>query len=497
MKKISASDAVFLDLETPNGPMIIGGLFILDPSTALGNFVRHRDILSYVETRLHLAPNLRRKLVFHPLGLDEPRLIDDPDFDLEFHVRHIALPKPRDWRQLKIMVSRMISRPMDMHRPLWEMYIIEGLENLEGIPDNAFAMLFKMHHATFDGKAGGAALWAFMQDTPEFSPLPPEKRWVPERRPDFLGWTVSSIQEGAQQWLSNLKAMPDIGRGLVSGVQNTAKSVANKSKKMLAPKTRFQQRVTTHRVWDFVRFDIRDVLALRSALGKPKMNDLLLTVIGGALRRYLEHHSELPEESLLAFCPINVRGAGDPKEGGNFVSGMRVVLGTDIANPIERLHVIAKSTMTEKEKAESLGATFLDDFLALSPYPIRARVMRNFIQAPERFNFEAPTTVNTIITNVPNPQGGHYFTGAKVLSYAGFGPINDYLGLFHTITGMDFEVTISVTSCRETLGDIAFYLQCLRDSFAELEQVTRQVSRDAEQHTEVTPVQTKQRRAKS
>jgi WS/DGAT/MGAT family acyltransferase len=473
MKKISASDAVFLDLETANGPMIIGGLFILDPSTAPGSFVRHRDILSYVETRLHLAPNLRRKLVYHPLGLDEPRLIDDPDFDLEFHVRHSALPKPRDWRQLKIMVSRLISRPMDMHRPLWEMYIIEGLENLEGIPPDAFAMLFKMHHATFDGKAGGAALWAFMQDTPEFEPLPPERRWVPERRPDFLGWTVSSIQEGAQQWLANMKAAPGLGKGMASGVRQSAKNTASKSGKLLAPKTRFQQRITSHRVWDFVRFDIKDVFALRAALGKPKMNDLLLTVVGGALRRYLTHHGELPNDSLLTLCPISVRGASDPKEGGNFVSGMRVQLGTDIANPLERLKAISKSTTDGKDQAEALGGRFIEDLLMLTPYPLRARLMREAMRAPERFNFVAPASVNTVVTNVPNPPGGHYFTGAKVLSYAGFGPINDFTGLFHTITGMDFEVTISVTSCREILSDITFYMECLKVSFAELQQAAK------------------------
>ncbi|MCK9542819.1 MAG: wax ester/triacylglycerol synthase family O-acyltransferase [Novosphingobium sp.] len=479
MKKISASDAVFLDMETPSGPMIIGGLFILDPSTAPGSFVRHRDILNYAETRLHLAPNLRRKLVFHPLGLDEPRLIDDPAFDLEFHVRHIALPKPRDWRQLKIMMSRLISRPMDMHRPLWEMYIIEGLENLEGIPEDAFAMLFKMHHATFDGKAGGAALWAFMQDTPEYEPLPPEKRWVPERHPDFLGWTVSSVQEGMQQWMSSLKALPRLGKSMASSIQGTARTVTDKSKKLLAPKTRFQQRITTHRVWDFVRFDMADVQTLRTLLGKPKMNDLMLAIIGGALRRYLDHHGELPQDaSLIGACPINVR-TGDPKEGGNFVSGMRVTLGTDIADPVERLRVIAASTRSEKAQAEALGANFIDDFLKLTIYPFRARMMRYMMRAPERFNFDAPTAVNTIITNAPNPPGGHYFTGAKVLSYAGFGPINDYLGLFHTVTGMDFEVTISATSCRETLGDIAFYMQCLRDSFADLQEAARRAANDA------------------
>jgi len=477
MRRISASDALFLDLETPNAPLVIGGLFILDPATAPGSFVRHRDILDYVETRLHLAPNLRRKLVYHPLGLDEPRLIDDPDFDLEFHVRHLALPKPRDWRQLKILTSRLISRPMDMHRPLWEMYIIEGLESLEGVPEDAFAMLFKMHHATFDGKAGGAALWAFMQDVPEFTPVPPEKRWVPERRPDLLGWTVSSIQESAQQWLANVKALPGLGKGLAATAKSSTGATESPRPKLLAPKTRFQQRVTNHRVWDFARFEMADVKAVRERLGKPKMNALLMSVIGGAMRRYLLAHQDLPEASLLAFVPINMRGSGDPREGGNFVSGMRVALGTDIGDPIERLRHIEAESEKGKSEADALGSDFVGDMLALTPYPVRARVMRTMIEWPGRFNVEAPALVNTVVTNAPNPSGGHFFTGARVVSYAGFGPINDFIGLFHTITGMDFEVTISVTSCREVLGDIGAYIDCLRDSFAELKEASTKAKR--------------------
>ena len=473
MRRISASDAVFLDMETPNAPLIIGGLFVLDPKTAPGNFVRHRDILDYVETRLHLMANLRRKLVYHPLGLDEPRLIDDPDFDLEFHVRHIALPKPRDWRQLKIMTSRLISRPMDMHRPLWEMYIIEGLEELEGVPENAFAMLFKMHHATFDGKAGGAALWAFMQDTPAFEPVAPEKRWVPDRKPDALGWTVSSLQEGAKQWLANLKAMPGLGKGLLAGTRSSVSDLRENWREMLAPKTRFQNRITTHRVWDFVRFEMAEVQALRAALGKPKMNDLLLTVVGGGLRKYLARHGELPEKSLLTLCPISVRGAGDAAEGGNFVSGMRVALGTDIADPLDRLKAIGASAKKGKAQAEALGGDFMGNMLALTPYPLRSRMMRGMLGMAERTDISVSGFVNTTVTNAPNPPGGHYFTGAKVLCYAGFGPVIEGGGLFHTITGMDFEVTISVTSCRELLPDIPFYVECLRESFAELREAAK------------------------
>ena len=475
MQRITASDAVFLDLEGPTTPLIIGGLFILDPATAADSFVRHRDILAYVESRLHVAPNLRRKLVYHPLGLDEPRLIDDPDFDLEFHVRHIGLPRPRDWRQLKILTSRLISRPMDLHRPLWEMYIIEGLENLEGVPPEAFAMVFKMHHATFDGAAGGAAIWAFMQDTPDFEPIPPEKRWVPDRKPDMMGWTISSIQEGMKQWLANVQTLPSLSKGIAKGMRAAANEpstgINEALKGLSAPRTRFQGKLTSHRVYDWVRFEMIDVQKMRLELGKPKMNDLLLSLIGGGLRRYLTHHGELPDRSLLAMCPINVRGARDPSEGGNFVSAMRVPLGTNIANPLERLASIAAASTTGKGQAEALGGDFMGNLLALTPYPVRSRAMRGMVAATRRFDSNLPPAINTTVTNVPNPKGGHYFTGAKVVSYAGFGPVLDGAGLFHTITGMDFEVTISVTSCREFMPDVDFYMDCLRESFEELEAV--------------------------
>lgn len=472
MRRISASDAIFLDLETPNAPLTIGGLIILDPSTAPDSFVRHRDILKYVESRLHLAPNLRRKLVYHPLGLDEPRLIDDPDFDLEFHVRHIALPKPRDWRQLKIMTSRLISRPMDLHRPLWEMYIIEGLEELEGIPSDAFAMLIKLHHAVFDGAAAGATSWAFMQDTPDYEPVPPEKRWVPEREPDLLGWTVSSVQEGVKQWVENVKALPGMGKNLAASAKVSGASeggITGSFKHMLAPKTRFQQPVTSHRVWDFVSFPMAEMQAIRAALGKPKMNDLIMAIIAGGLRRYLDHHGELPDAPLQSFCPINVR-QGNPIEGGNFVSGMRVSLATDIADPIERLRAITESSVASKEQAQAIGGEFFAQLLAFTPYAIRSRLLGGLLALPEKFETETPFVTNVVISNSPPPKGGHYFTGARVIMSAGYGPIVNLSGIFHAITGLDFESTISVTSCREIMPDPAFYMDCIKASYEEMKQ---------------------------
>ena len=463
MKRISPTDAIFLDAERPSTPPLIGCLILLDPATAPGSFVRHRDILDYVESRLHVAPNLRRRLVYHPLGLDEPRLIDDPDFDLEFHVRHLALPKPRDRRQLSILAARLMSRPMDLHRPLWEMYIIEGLEEIEGVPEDGYAMMLKLHHAAFDGAAAGAAIWAMMQDDPNYRPDPPSSRWTPERKPDVVGWTISSIQEGLSQAAANLKALPGLARAVGRGAAASARA-ANKGPK--APRTRFQGRVTSHRVFDWVIFSRDEFKTMRAGLGKPKINDMILCIIGGALRRYLERRKELPADSLLVMCPINVRGAGDPTDGGNHVSAMRATLGTDIADPTERLAAIAASTARGKGGTEAWGGDFASDALALYPYYLRSRLVRGATALTSQMDV-APFA-NTVITNIPNPPGGYYFAGSRVLEYAGFGPLADGLGLFHTVSGMDWEISVSVTSCREIMPDIADYIDDIRASYAEL-----------------------------
>ena len=167
MEQLSGQDAMFLSAEMKGLPQHIGGLSIYDQSTAEGGIVRFKQILSMLESRVHLSPIFTRKLAHVPMKLDRPYWVEDEHFDLEYHVRHIALPEPGDWRQLCILVSRIHARPLDMNKPLWDMYIIEGLDNIEGLPKNCFAMLLKAHHAAMDG-ATGAMLFPIMHDlTPE------------------------------------------------------------------------------------------------------------------------------------------------------------------------------------------------------------------------------------------------------------------------------------------------------------------------------------------
>ena len=183
MQQLSGMDASFLYAETPRAHMAGGGVAIYDPSTAPGGRVTFKGILNHIEERLHEARVFRQRLVRVPLDLDHPYWIEDPDFDLEFHVRHIALPAPGDWRQLCIQVARLVSRPLDLDRPLWELYVIEGLDNVAGVPRGSFALVTKVHHAAIDGMSGMEMTSAIHDDEPISTPSVPEQAWRPGRVP--------------------------------------------------------------------------------------------------------------------------------------------------------------------------------------------------------------------------------------------------------------------------------------------------------------------------
>jgi diacylglycerol O-acyltransferase len=183
MQQLSSLDASFLYFETPNAPMHVGGIMIYDQSTAPGGKVTFRGILSNFEKRLHLARCFRQRLAYVPFNLDHPYWIEDPDFDLEFHVRHIALPKPGDWRQLCIQAARLHSRPLDHNHPLWEIYVIEGLDNVPELPKGSFAIVFKIHHAAIDGVTGAEIISALHDLDPASEPPQAKKEWSPDSVP--------------------------------------------------------------------------------------------------------------------------------------------------------------------------------------------------------------------------------------------------------------------------------------------------------------------------
>jgi len=305
--------------------------------TAPGGFVRFKDILRFYESRLQLSKTVRQRLVRVPFDLDYPYWIEDPDFDLEYHVRHVALPRPGDWRQLCIQAARIFARPLDLTRPPWEFTVIEGLDNVPGVSPGSYAIVTKVHHSAIDGMSGIDLLEALHTLDPNTPPPNEPDTWKPEEVPNFaslLGksW-LNNVMNPARQLDVAAKAMPGMARAI--------KGLAAKDFKlhggMIAPRTRFNHVISPNRVVEGRSVPLADIKAIRELAPGCKVNDVFLTIIGGALRKYLLAKDDLPDKTLTAMAPISVRAKDEKGDMGNQVAAMIARLGTHIAAPVEGL----------------------------------------------------------------------------------------------------------------------------------------------------------------
>jgi WS/DGAT/MGAT family acyltransferase len=469
MEQLSGLDASFLYLETGNMPMHIGGLAIYDQTTAPGGAVTFKDILRFFEKRLHKARAFRQRLAKVPMSLDHPYWIEDPEFDLEFHVRHIALPKPGDWRQLCIQTARLHARPLDTNRPLWEAYVIEGLDNVEGVPPGSFALVTKFHHAAIDGVSGAEISASIHDPSPQDTVEPSETDWQPSRYPsdiELLGRTAMTTVKRPFEFASllarNVPTAWRVGSGLLS------KEISLSSK---VPRTRFNGNVSPHRVFDGRSFSLDEIRAIKSRVDGATVNDVVVSVCGGALRRYLESRGELPEESLVAMAPISARPDQMRKAAGNMVSTMSLPVRSDISNPLERLRAVHSESERAKKLALTVGTSFAADFAHFLPSTTTGLMA----SAYSRYGLaeRLPPLFNTVITNVPGPNFPLYSMGSRMVASFGLGPIAHGIGLFQPVIGYNGQITISAISCREMMPDPSFYCDCLTESFEELKKATR------------------------
>jgi WS/DGAT/MGAT family acyltransferase len=466
MQQLSGQDAMFIHSELDGLPQHIGGMSIYNQDTAPGGKVRFKQILAYLESRVHLSPIFTRKLVTVPWSLDQPYWIEDPDFNLEYHVRHIALPKPGDWRQLCILAARLHSQPLARNHPLWEMYIIEGLSGIEGIPANSFAVLQKVHHAAMDG-ATGMQLAAAMHD---LEPIPREIDPPPVRRAEKV-----SRPELYLRALKNNLAKPgqfiEFGRQLLPTWQRIQRGKKEQLFKSLdnKQKTRFQGKISRHRVVDRRTFDFEAVREIKNTYPGATINDAMLTIVAGAMRRYLTAKDELPEDTLVTGCPIDVRDEQERNAGGNMVGFMNVALRTDIADPLERMEAIHQEAQGSKAYSEALGPRIAMNITDTLPGGVLATAMR---VASSTGLMEMNVIHNTIVTNVPGPPVQLYFCGAELVESLSFGPLLPNVGLFHivlsSVQNKKGIISVSFTACRDMMPDPAFYSECLQESFDEL-----------------------------
>ena len=468
MEQLSAQDASFVYMETPHTPMHIGSVGIYDPSTAPGGFVRFKDVLKFIESRLQGARSFRQRLVRVPFDVDHPYWIEDPEFDIEFHVRHIALPKPGDWRQLCIQVARLHSRPMDLTKPLWEFTIVEGLDNIPGLPPGCFALVSKVHHAAIDGMSG-VEMSAAVHDL-DASMTAPEKpdAWKPEHMPNVADLLTRSYFNNL---LQPMRIAETIGRSLPGmaklAVQAGKGDVSLKNTRP-APKTRFNGKVSAHRVWDAVPFKLAEVRAIKDSVADATVNDVILTVVGGALRTYLKDKGELPKETLTAMAPISVRQEGEKAALGNLVSAMVVGLGTQIEDPLERLRFVHDDAVNSKAMTNAVGAKTLADYSKLIPSGLAGLGARLYTRVGAA-NMHAPA-FNCVVTNVPGSRVPLYFCGARMVSMYGTAPVFDSMGLINPVYSYGDTIAVSFTADRDMLPDPDAYADALRSSFAALKE---------------------------
>ena len=469
MQQLSALDASFLYSETPKTPMHIGAIAIYDQSTVPGGVQGFKNILRYIEERLHLARTFRQKLASVPFSLDHPYWIEDKDFDLEFHVRHIRLPAPGDWRQLCIQAARLHARPLDLTKPLWEFTVIEGLDAVPGLPKGCYAILNKIHHACIDGVSGVDLTRAIHDVTATPDVLaPPAKPWVGEELPTpFELMARAGINNALQPFRFAevaARTVPALGR--LTQLMTHPGYRPN----MAVPRTRFNHLITAHRVVEGRAFDLNEVRSIKSAVSGATVNDVILSVCGGALRKYLASKNEVPDLPMIAMAPISVRSRDQRKSMGNQVSAMNVALGTNLGDPMERLKSVHDSAASSKEMTNAVGAKLLTDYSRFIPSTTAALAARLYTQLGMAERMSLP--FNCVVTNVPGPQFPLYSAGARLVTQYGLGPLYDGMGLIFPVFSYCGQITVGFTACREMVPDPQFFSECLQESYDELRDAT-------------------------
>lgn len=461
MRQLSENDAAYIYSDSAHANSNVTLLHIYDQSTAPGGVVRFKQILAHVESRLNLLPKFREKIHRVPLDLDYPYWVEDDHFNLEYHVRHIALPKPGDWRQFCIQSSRIHARPLDLQRPLWEMYVIEGLDSFLDLPAGSFAVLLKIHHAAID-VAHGNEITNLLHDLSPTSAAPaPAAPWFPEAAPGNLHLF----------WLAglNLATFPlRMAQPLSSSWTSLKATVKTFAGEMLGlphafPMTRFNTEVSPQRVFETRRFALEDFKSIRALAPRATVNDVVLAVCAGGLRLYLQKQEELPEHSLLAAAPIAVQSDQD-SDLRNSYSWVRVALGTDIADPVKRLKAIQAASSSSAIMAQALSARELSHLAQQAPAMAIAATSKMLRSASALMGNWVPLA-NCAITNVPGSRAPLYLQGARLTYLSAIMPISDGMGLVFSVTGYNDTIVVSFTACEEQLPDPEVLAQCLRDSF--------------------------------
>lgn len=450
-ERLSALDSSFLHMERQEYPMHVGAISVLEGAPFFDERGRFRvhDVRELVLSRLPLLPRFRKRLMLVPYDQGRPIWVDDDRFDVAYHVRHTALPRPGTWEQLVSLVQRVQEPLLDRDRPLWELWFVEGLE------DDHVAIIQKTHHALIDGVSGVDVATLLLDATPEYHPGTVEE-WAPEPAPSASQLLLDTLRERVTEpaeIVRTIRSALRIPRQLVESLSTMA------TRDVIAPATTINRHTGRHRKLSVLRVALADVKEIRGGLGGT-VNDVVLAGVAGGMHRLFAHR-DAPTEGvrLRVMIPVSVRPDHQRGSLGNKVSAMFVSLPIGAMAPEERLHEITEQTKTLKEKQQAVGAEFLigmTDFVAPTLMSLAARAVHR-----QRF-------LNLVVTNVPGPQFPLYLMGARLIEAFPIVPLTRNLTMVVGILSYDGTLHFGLWADRDAAPDVEVLASGIEDAFAEM-----------------------------
>ncbi|MDD7942528.1 wax ester/triacylglycerol synthase family O-acyltransferase [Actinomycetospora lutea] len=494
MKQLSGLDSAFLDLEDDHQFLHVSQLLILErPDADLEPYPAWRRQLA---DRIHQLEPLRRRLVQVPFGLDHPYWIADPDFDLDFHVRHSAVPPPGTDDQLDELVARLVAAPMDREHPLWVSHVIEGLAPEEEGGADRFAILTMIHHSTIDGAAGADLLALMLDDVPDAEPPGHAGEWTSEAPPSTAGVLARAAANGVRRPARGLLLAARAGQSMARASRNPAVidladrvrgslrgplgSVLNVGRErdpdqdlprlppLVTPPTPFNAPVSRYRRFAHRALPLAEVKAVGKEAGAT-INDVVVALCGGGLRRWLLERGELPDQPLTAMIPVSLREGDEDEPWTNRVSATVAALPTDVDGPVARLRAAHDALRVAKQVFAAMPGQLTPDAAGLGVPATVTAVSR----ALTRWGSVAPAPFNTVVSNVPGPREPLYLGSATMTHYIPVSAIADPVGLNITVQSYVDQLDIGLLACAELVPDLHDLADAVVTEFDELRAAVR------------------------
>lgn len=454
--RLTAMDASFLYLEKPAVHMHVAGVAILDQTSRPQGRLTIDDIRELILKRIHLVPRFRQKVAFLPYNLGRPMWVDDDRFDIDFHLRRTALPEPGGRTELNEFVQRVTSRQLDRSKPLWEMYLIEGLEG------GQVAVLWKSHHAMIDGMSGVDIATVLFDFTPEPREVEPEP-WVPHATPMselMRHWVVDSVTHPVEAAAVRVQGAMRAPRDAAAQLRQVLGGIGSLAGSWQAPRSPFNVSIGPNRRFATAEAPVDDAKAIKNALGGT-VNDVILAVVAGSLRRLLIERGEEPSEGerLRAMVPISTRDVSQRMALGNRISMFFVDLPTGPMDAADRLRQITAATRDLKESKQAVGAASIMGVGRWAPPTLHALTSR--VVARQRF-------ANVIVSNVPGPQIPLYMAGARMVVTFPVMPLAETMALSVAITSLSGIMGFGFTGDWDAMPDIELLADGVLASVEEL-----------------------------